>query len=195
VADAIKISELTTLQITPTTNLADDFFVVNEVTANASEAVTKKLQIGEYLNWILGQDLTFSQQIDFDKIKVKEGEFDDITTDEIYIGDQIIIGPNATVIGLDIADIISDSVDGLGAIVADLEDSVAVLQDSVAVLQDSVSAMQAELIGLRDSVSTLQDSIVSLKTDKLDDAPSDGEMYVRKDGAWIVLTNNLSYDS
>lgn len=187
-ADAIKISDLTTLQITPTTDLADDFFVVNEVIANAPEAVTKKLQIGEYLNWILSQDLTFSQQIDFDKIKVKEGEFDEITTDEIYIEDQIIIGPNATVIGLDIADIISDSVDGLGALVADLEDSVDVLQDSVA-------AMQAEIIQLRDSVSTLQDSIISLKDDKLDDAPSDGEMYVRMDGAWVALTNNLSYDS
>ena len=100
----------------------------------------------------------------------------------------------ATKVYVDAADVnLQQNINGLVASYQTLSGDVATLQTDVTNLGLLVDG-KASLTQLNDSVANINDTIATLQTlvdTKIDDAPNDGEAYVRINQTWEKLSNFL----
>jgi len=72
----------------------------------------------------------------------------------------------------------------------DLESVISVIQNEINQLENSVEGNSQAIAELENTASQIQIQIKSIESDlnnKIDDAPSDGKEYVRKDGSWVEI--------
>ena len=83
---------------------------------------------------------------------------------------------------------IETSIDNLTTLVNNNSNDITSISNALLILTGQIGGL-ATLIQLNDSFTTLNNTIANLNNIKINDAPSDGNAYIRKDGFWININN------
>lgn len=209
-ADAIRISNL------PTVIIGDlgpeDQLVINDAKTGADE-ITSKLSLGSLIDFITDQELVFTKPIQISELVPSPDGFD-VTVDSIHINYGLSVGPFCKVEGIELDDLddveideqlldhgqtlvwdsvksawVNDYIDGSN-ITDTVELNFDLLRDSIDTLNDSINLLSGEI----DDLQTELDQVKNELSDKIDQAPNDGQLYVRQGTNWVALPETFSID-